>query len=116
MASLTPRIDSHCRNLAIGGNFDFWQRGTSFASANSYTADRWLVGQSGYTAGVTRSTDVPTFAQSGFQSLYSFLFTNGTGAAPGTALFQQIIHLVALAIGFTTNLPSQQTQNCKRKV
>jgi hypothetical protein len=62
------------RNKFINGNFDIWQRGTSFNIANSitYTADRWLVTYSGigatrvisrqpFTAGQTDVPGEPTY-------------------------------------------------------
>ena len=53
------------RNLIINGNFDVWQRGTSFSNSNEYTADRWVLQNSGASITVTREefalgqTDVP---------------------------------------------------------
>lgn len=55
------------QNAIINGNFDIWQRGTSFAGMTSdqYTADRWLYDNSGGTATISRQsftlgqTDVP---------------------------------------------------------
>lgn len=79
MASLTPRLDSltSYSNLQINSNFDFWQRGTSItnraAGDTNFLADRYkltLVGTSAVYR-MDRSTDVPTYAQSGFQSSYS---------------------------------------------
>lgn len=74
-------LDNSLRNVIINGNFDFWQRNTSFpAIANdTYSADRWtnnLVGTMVQT--FSRSTDVPTYADSGFKSLYSFLVSTTT--------------------------------------
>ena len=52
------------RNRIINGNFDIWQRGTSF-TGNEYGADRWLHSRVGTTHTVTREpftlgqTDVP---------------------------------------------------------
>ena len=63
-------------NAIINGNFDIWQRGTSFAAPAlaDYHADRFyhvIAGAAVHT--VSRSTDVPTYAQSGVKSNYSLL-------------------------------------------
>lgn len=59
---LVPR-----KNYLINGNFNIWQRGTSFSASTTdeYTADRWLMAKSGATVAVSRQaftlgqTDVP---------------------------------------------------------
>lgn len=77
------------KNVIINGNFDVWQRTTSITNSGSglykqYSADRWNMSRDTGAVGVTssRSTDVPTFAQSGFASQYSMLLTAGTGTTP----------------------------------
>lgn len=80
IATLITNFD----NAIINGNFDIWQRGTSFTSVSSgYTADRWIYLQ-GLGTGVvdiSRSTDVPTFAESDTWSDYSLLIDCTTSEA-----------------------------------
>lgn len=90
--ALAPRIDSiqSGQNLAINGAMDFFQRGTSinFAGSRLYSADRFCHVRSGGYSGnsnASRSTDVPTLAQSGYAFSYSLLVTNGTGLASPAA-------------------------------
>jgi hypothetical protein len=93
---MKPIGDSSLKNIIINGNFDFWQRGTSVsvvASQENYQADRFTVYRSyGNAPTYSRSTNVPTQAQSGFQSLYSLLLTaNATpSASPGSTDFTAI--------------------------
>jgi hypothetical protein len=64
-------------NLIWNGNFDIWQENTTFTAstgAATWTADGWIIGNtSAAVATVSRSTDVPTLAQSDCLSNYSML-------------------------------------------
>ena len=62
------------QNFIINGNFDIWQRGTSFAALSGYCADRWTNG-GGSNATVSQES---TTIQDG--STYSLKIT-GTGAS-----------------------------------
>jgi hypothetical protein len=62
------------RNVIINGDFNIWQRGTSFVSIAdaSYSVDRFQYAKSGSMVhDLTRSTDVPSFAQAGRLFNYS---------------------------------------------
>lgn len=62
------------KNAIINGDFNIWQRGTSFSSIvdAAYSADRFQYAKSGTMVhDITRSTDVPTFAQAGRLFNYS---------------------------------------------
>jgi hypothetical protein len=81
------------KNFLINGNFDIWQRGTSFASSG-YLADRWTDG--GVLASITASQQTATapdgsryylrFTSTGtgsYKELYQFLETNTAAALWG---------------------------------
>lgn len=64
------------KNAIINGDFNIWQRGTSFTSVadSTYTADRFLYFKSGAMVhDISRSSDVPTIAQAGRLFNYSAL-------------------------------------------
>lgn len=64
------------KNAVINGDFNVWQRGTSFSSIadGSYHADRWQYNKVGAAVhDIIRSTDVPTLAQAGRLFNYSML-------------------------------------------
>ena len=64
------------RNAILNGDFNIWQRGTSFSSAanGTYFADRFVYAKSGAMVhDLSRSTDVPTVANTGRVINYSAL-------------------------------------------
>jgi len=66
---------SSSRNVIINGNFDVWQRGTSFPAlvTTNFTADRFSYNKVGVMVHtVSQSANVPSYAQSGHISNYSY--------------------------------------------
>lgn len=64
------------KNAIINGDFNVWQRGTSFSAIadSTYNADRWRYIKTGAMVHtVSRSTDVPSVAQAGRMFNYSLL-------------------------------------------
>jgi hypothetical protein len=64
------------KNAIINGDFNIWQRGTSFVSVadSTYSADRFTYRKTGSMVhDISRSTDVPTSAQAGRLFNYSVL-------------------------------------------
>ena len=92
--NLTPRIDRLDQNYIMNSPFLNWQRGTSINQVGNggfYGADRFKITTANYAGTldvtVSRSTDVPTIAQSNHAFLYSHLVTVNVaeGSTPATA-------------------------------
>ena len=93
------------RNRFINGNFDVWQRGTSF-SASAYAADRWKNGYGGGNATVFSQqsftlgqTDVPNNPE-----FYSRLVTTSANSAGSYATLNQKIEDVRTFSGQTVTI------------
>lgn len=87
------------KNAIINGDFNIWQRGTSFAAiaSGTYHADRWTYVNNGTAAvhTVSRSTDVPSVAAAGRLFNYSLLVDCTTADAAVAASDRvQITHKV----------------------
>ena len=98
MANLHSSLISPQGNAVINGDFNIWQRGTSFVSpaAGVFTADRFEYSKTGAMVHtVSRSTDVPTVAESGHNSTYSLLVDCTTiDASLAATDFTSIIHRI----------------------
>ena len=67
-------LNMNTQNYIINGNFDVWQRGTSFTSvgSGSYTSDRFRIAHiMDGVVDILMSTDVPSISASGVGSSYS---------------------------------------------
>ena len=86
------------KNAIINGDFNIWQRGTSFSSvvSASYSADRWQYDKNGTMVhNISRSTDVPTIAQSGRIFNYSLLVGCQTSQSMiGSGNYAAILHKI----------------------
>jgi len=96
-AGVDPIGHTHSNfNAIINGDANIWERGTSFAAVanGDYTADRFHYGKtSAAVHRISRSTDVPTQAESGHLSNYSIKIdcttADATVAAGDLAWFSQ---------------------------
>ncbi|MCX9024605.1 MAG: hypothetical protein OIN85_00750 [Candidatus Methanoperedens sp.] len=81
-------INSHrFRNYVINGNFDFWQRNTSFTtpSSGAYTADRFTLGYDGSIGTFTVSQQAFTLGQTNVPNEPAYFYRwNQTAAGSGS--------------------------------
>ena len=88
------------RNKIINGNFDVWQRGTSFTisnSTNSYSADRWRFVGNNFTGTLTRENFNPGQTDVPYNPDYFAKWTVTTNPAANITFAQYIENVRTLA-------------------
>lgn len=109
--ALLPNLSG--RNRLINGNFDVWQRATSFTATTSgvYTADRWLCQTVSGTGTVSRLTH--SLANAAYGKYY---LSYNQNKASGTIILQRIESVLTFAgqiaiLSFYANFSAGATQN-----
>ena|GEM_PF-1479481 len=69
------------RNYLINGNFDIWQRGTSFTGGSQYFADRWIAVH-GIAGSISRETFTPGQTEALGGPRYFMRYTSGVSEYP----------------------------------
>lgn len=92
------------KNYLINGNFDLWQRGTSFTVSGDYTADRWK--QNHNTAGATYSREAFALGQTDIpgEPKYFMRVAVTSAAVSTSSVLQQRIEGVRTLAGQTATL------------
>ena len=93
------------KNRIINGNFDFWQRGTSFSNPNdTYTADRFLVVPGGGTTGDTVSQQTFTPGQTDVPGEPTYFLRFAVGATSANRVMHHRVEDVRTFAGQTCTL------------
>ena len=93
------------KNRIINGNFDIWQRGTSFSNPdNTYTADRFLVVPGGGTTGDTVSRQSFTAGQTDVPNEPSYFLRFSVGGTSANRVMHHRVEDVRTFAGQTCTL------------
>jgi hypothetical protein len=93
------------KNRIINGNFDIWQRGTSFSNPNdTYTADRFLVVPGGGTTGDTVSQQTFTPGQTDVPGEPTYFLRFAVGATSANRVMHHRVEDVRTFAGQTCTL------------
>ena len=103
---LTPQASNmQPYNAIINGNFDIWQRGTSFSNPdNTYTADRFLVVPGGGTTGDTVSRQSFTAGQTDVPNEPSYFLRFSVGGTSANRVMHHRVEDVRTFAGQTCTL------------